>query len=175
MMAENSPVFSSKSNGIVERAVQSVQGMIRTLRSAVEEKWKVKLPTDHAIWPRMAEYAGYLLSRAEVGKDGRTAYERLKGKKAKLQRHEFGEAVLWKRRPEGGPLGKLTCMWDDGVYLGVKPTTGEMIIGDERGVWRTRTTRKKCGSEKWDPENVKKIAGVPGRRTWRTRRRMERN
>ena len=31
MIIENSPVGSSKSNGIVERAIQSVQGMIRTI------------------------------------------------------------------------------------------------------------------------------------------------
>ena len=61
----------------------------------------------------------------EIGKDRKTAYERLKGKKAKVQGLEFGEGVLWKRRPEGGPLGKLTCMWNDGVFMGVKGSTGE--------------------------------------------------
>ena len=35
MIVENSPVGSSKSNGIVERAIQSVQGMIRTIRSDI--------------------------------------------------------------------------------------------------------------------------------------------
>ena len=40
MTVENSPVGNSKSNGIVERAIQSVQGMISTLRSSVEEKRK---------------------------------------------------------------------------------------------------------------------------------------
>ena len=34
---EHSPVRSSKSNGLVEKAVQDVQGMIRTMRSALEE------------------------------------------------------------------------------------------------------------------------------------------
>ena len=33
----NSAVGSSKSNGIVERSIQSVQGMIRTIRTAIEE------------------------------------------------------------------------------------------------------------------------------------------
>ena len=37
MVVEHSPVHSSKSNGYIERAVQGVQGMIRTWRSAVEE------------------------------------------------------------------------------------------------------------------------------------------
>ena len=46
---------------------------------------------------------------------------------------EFGEAVLWTRRREGGPLGKLSCMWEDGTFLGVKETTGERIVGDKGG------------------------------------------
>ena len=50
MAMEHSPVHSSKSNGVVERAVQSVQGMVRTMRSALEEKWGVKLEVDHAVW-----------------------------------------------------------------------------------------------------------------------------
>ena len=37
MIVENSPVGSSKSNGTVERAIQSVQGMVRTLRISLEE------------------------------------------------------------------------------------------------------------------------------------------
>ena len=36
MIIEISPVGSSKSNGIVERAIKSVQGMIRTIRSDIE-------------------------------------------------------------------------------------------------------------------------------------------
>ena len=109
----------------------------------MEEKWGVKLEVDHAVWPWLVEYAGWLLTRAEVGADGKTAYERSRGKDAKLPGVEFGEGVLWKRRREGGPLGKLTCMWEDGIFLGVKGGTGEMIVGDGKGVWRTRTMRRK--------------------------------
>ncbi len=74
---------------------------------------------------------------------------------------EFGEGVLWERRREGGPLGKLTCMWEDGIFLGVKGSTGEMIVGDEKGVWRTRTIRRKPEGERWSRENLEKIGGVP--------------
>lgn len=135
MVVEHSPVRSSQSNGVVERGIQAVQGMIRTMRSALEEKWGVKLEVVRPVWSWMAEYAAFLLTRCEVGKDGKTAYERLKGKKAKVQGVEFGEAVMWKRRREGGPLGKLTCVWEDGVFLGVKGSAGEIIIGDKKGAW----------------------------------------
>ena len=43
----------------------------------------------------MAEYAGSLLTRFEVGRDGRASHKRLKGKKAKVQGMEFGEGILW--------------------------------------------------------------------------------
>ncbi len=49
-----------------------------------------------------------MLNRYEVGKDGRTAYERCRGKPAKTFGLEFGEAVRWKRKPVGRHLGKLT-------------------------------------------------------------------
>ena len=35
-MTEHSPVGESKSNGIIERTTQSVEGQIRTLRSKIE-------------------------------------------------------------------------------------------------------------------------------------------
>ena len=131
---ENSPTYSHQSNGVIERGVQSVEGIIRSIRSALEERISEKLNIGDAIWPWLIEYSGYLLNRCEVGKDGKTAYERSKGKRAKISGIEFGETVLWKRRPVGNALGKLAILWEDGVFLGVKGTTGELIIGAGDGV-----------------------------------------
>ena len=39
----------------------------------------------------MVEFAGVLVNRYEVGKDGRTPYERSRGKKSRLLGLEFGE------------------------------------------------------------------------------------
>ncbi len=75
MMVERSPPYSSQSNGEVERAVRSVVEMARVLRSALEERWRTKIPPEHAIWPWIVEWGAWLLNRLEVGKDGRTAYE----------------------------------------------------------------------------------------------------
>ena len=52
---EHSPTYASQSNGIVERGIQSVEGMIRTLRSALEERISAKLDIKDAIWPWLIE------------------------------------------------------------------------------------------------------------------------
>ena len=59
----------------------------------------------------------YLLTRCGVGKDGRKPVESIKAKMARAQGMEFGEGLWWKRRREGGRLGKLTVMWEDGVCV----------------------------------------------------------
>ena len=139
---ENSPVGSSKSNGIVERAIQSVQEMIRTIRSDIEGRWGVKIDATHSIWPWIAEHAGLLLTMFEVGRDGKTAYERLKGKSAKVQGMAFAEGILWKRKRTGDRSGNyvhvggwhlLRCQSDDG--------------GGHRGKSKRRVVDQNC-SEK---------------------------
>ena len=127
MIIENCPVGSSKSNGIVERATQSLQGMIRTIRSDIEGRWTVKIDVTHSIWPWIAGHAGFSLTRFEVGRDGKTAYERLKGKPAKVQGMAFAEGILSKRKRAGGPPQEID-VHEDGIYLGVKATTAEVIV-----------------------------------------------
>ena len=109
-IVEASPVGSSGSNGRVERAIQSVQDQVRVMRVAFQDRWKVDVSHRHAVFPWMLEYAAHLLNRYEVGRDGRTAFERLKAKKAKPLGMEFGELVQWRTRPIGSSsaLGSWT-------------------------------------------------------------------
>ena len=161
MVVENSPVHSSRSNGFTE----SVQGLVGTWRRSLEAKWGVKLDVEHSIWPCLVEMVGWMMSRADVGADGKTGHERCKGRRARLLGMDFGEAVLWKRRREGGPLGKRSCMWEDGIFLGVKGTTGENIVADKKGVWRTRTVRRKTKEERWLPKRWNGLEACLGGRT----------
>ena len=43
----------------------------------------------------LVEYAGFLVSRYTVGKDGKTPYERWKGNRSIKPTCEFGEKVLY--------------------------------------------------------------------------------
>ena len=117
-IVENSPVGSSQSNGVIERAMQSIEGQLRVLKLALERRWMAEIPVHHLVLAWAVEYASFLLNRFEVGHDGKTAYERLKGKRATTLAIEFGEKVLWKASHQGGALGKLSSTWRVGVYLG---------------------------------------------------------
>jgi hypothetical protein len=55
-------------------------------------------------------------------------------------------------------------MWSDGVYLGVKATTGEIILGTSEGIWQTRTVQKKPLGQRWHKKNFNMIGGVPWKR-----------
>ena len=80
---ENSPVGASQSNGVVERGIQSIAGQVRVLLDAAEARWKVIIPSNHPVMCYVVEYAAFLMNRFEVGQDGRTSFERCKGKQAK--------------------------------------------------------------------------------------------
>ena len=55
-------------------------------------------------------------------------------------------------------------MWEDGIYLGVKATTAEVIVGNRNGVWLTRTVRRKPAKERWDRSNLEMVVAVPWRK-----------
>ena len=80
-MLEQSPVADSRSNGFIERAIQTVEGQIRTMKCALDRRLGVKVPSDWCVIPWLAEHAGNLLTMFEVGQDGKTPFQRLRGRK----------------------------------------------------------------------------------------------
>jgi hypothetical protein len=130
---EQSAVGSSQSNGMIERGILTVEGQIRVMKDALETRLEEKIPGEHAVLAWLVEFAAVLVNRYEVGHDGKTAYERLRGKKSKLLGLEFGERLNYKRNRSGNKLAKLDCMWEDGMFLGYRSNSGEIIIGTEEG------------------------------------------
>ncbi len=110
-MLEQSPVGSSASNGVVERGILTVEGQIRVLRDALKGRIKEDVPSDHAVLSWLVEFAAVLVNRYEVGHDGKTPYERSRGKKSKLLGLEFGELLNFRRAPISGRLAKLDSLW----------------------------------------------------------------
>ena len=124
---ENSPVGDSRSNGHAERAVQSIAGHVRTIKKALEDRVGIKLNSDHPVIPWIILHSADILNKFSVGKDGKTAYERWKGKQWTKESVEFGELIHFKL-PKNTSRGKLDDRWDEGIFLGMKCRTGEYFV-----------------------------------------------
>ena len=107
---EHSPVRSSGSNGIIERGIKEVEARVSCMKSALDERIGSDLSAKSNVLPWMVEYASVLINRYLVGRDGKTAYERSKGKSSKMLGFEFAEMVHFRRAPTPGRLGKLDTL-----------------------------------------------------------------
>ena len=115
-LLENSLVGDSRSNGIAERAVQSVAEQIRVLRTALEAKLKAKVPGNHPVICWLIEHSADLLNKYQKGDDGRTAYHRLRGKSWNHEMVEFGEKVHYRiNRKALTKEYKLDGRWSEGT------------------------------------------------------------
>ena len=62
IMLEHSPVGDSQANGDAERAVQSVQGIARTLKEALEISIAAEVPVAHDVMTWLVEHAAIILN-----------------------------------------------------------------------------------------------------------------
>ena len=94
-----------------------------------------------------------------MGNGGMTASQRLKVKKCRLPIVEFGEKVMYEKHVKSGEKkGSLEAEFAEGVYLGVKPSDLEYIIGDRRGdVVYSRTIRRQPMGDRWSVEWLKGV------------------
>lgn len=115
-LIEEAPKQSKGSNGMAERAVQAIEGMVRTMKSALEERVGRSIKAEAPIITFMAEHASYLINRMEVGKDGKTSYERNKGKRSTVLGVEFGEKMMVKKFAKT-KMEKLNPSWYYGIFV----------------------------------------------------------
>ena len=101
------------------------------------------------------------MSKYQIGDDGKTAYERLKGKPFTRPAVEFGEKVHYRKSAKGQKENKLDSKWDEGYFMGYYWRTGEAIVGTDDGIKRAGTIRRVGGHRRWDAEGIAAIRGMP--------------
>ena len=138
---------------MVERAVQAVEGQIRVMKLALEDRIGLEVKAGSCIVTFMAEYGAYMMNRLEVGKDGRTPYERVKGKAATLLGVEFGEKLLW-RKKAGSKMDKLNPKYEYGIFVGARPRSGELWVATAAGVVKARAVRRIFRELRWSPDSL---------------------
>ena len=112
--------------------------------------------------PWLVRWAAMLLSRYGKGKDGKTPYERQRGRKCELDLVPFGEIVLY-RLPEVATdrHQALEPRWDKGVWLGYARHSSEVLIGTPKGIIKAWSIRRQPEGQQEDGELVKALRGSP--------------
>ena len=89
-----------------------------------------------------------ILSKCQKGRDGRTPFERLQGKKPTQEFVPFGEKVL--ARPiSSEPLNRMNPRYKFGVWMGVRNNSAECYVGTAEGVFRAREVRRIEHQDRW--------------------------
>ena len=149
---------------MVERAVQAVEQSLRTMKSALDERMGVKVDVRHPVLTWLCDFVGFMMNRFEVASDGKTPYERIKGKEAQVLGLEFGEKVMYKHAP-GKYMEKINARWSWGLFVGVRARSSELVvINEDKEVKYVRTARRIPESQRWDVNCLAWVEAVPWNR-----------
>ena len=158
---EQSAVGESDSNATVERAIQDVEGQIRTLRASLEGKIQQKVRLTNPVVPWMVRHAAALITRCRIRPSGKTSLEMIRGRRTNAQIAEFGESVLFKIPKTKLNPGKFEDQWTTGVYLGFDMRSMETLIGTNVGVFKCTDFKRKPLQERWSADAINAIQGSP--------------
>ena len=111
---------------------ESMEKLTRVHKLAIETRIKEKLSVRHPLFAWLVEFCADLYNRFQVGPDGKTAQQRLKGKHSNQVMVEFGTAVMFRvfGKVQGSSMGER---WFHGIFLGKKAGTEENFVIRENG------------------------------------------
>ncbi len=144
---------------------------VRVMKGCLEESVKSKIDPGHPIVKWLIEYAATVISRYRVGSDGRTAYERVRGKQCTKTVTTFGEKTYYINVTIDKESKEATeAKWEYGLWLGVHVRSNENIIATNDGVIRRRTVKRMREDLRWDAMAINGLTGV----SWDWKRQTER-
>ena len=160
---EKSMTGDHQGNGLAENMIREIEGMIRTWRNHLEQKYGMKIEATNPIFPWMVRYAGEVITRFKKGPDGMTAYERLKdGKKSRTRGAQLGERVMFMPANDAkNKKDKLDDVYDEGVWVGTSNADGSSILLTPDGPRVSRSIRQLPDGEKYDGAFLMSVRGTP--------------
>ena len=128
--------------------------MVKTILSNLESRWRVSVTRYHRVHLWRFEWAADLMTRyAHVGDLGKRAVQLIRGSKSSRNIAQFGEQILYKSlQLYGYHRGNKEDTILDGIYLGTRLRSDEILIGTTRGVIKTRILRRRVEKGQRDTE-----------------------
>ena len=150
-----------------------VRGVFRTLKLCLEARLGKYLPVAHAITAWLLQHACTVINARCRGPDGRTAWQRVKGRSFRQLPLGFGECVLYKlpsKGPQSTPDGNMGSRWLEGVFLGYNRSSNSYIVATEAGTVSARSLYRRPIANRWSLERISAIVATP----WSLREKPDR-
>jgi hypothetical protein len=162
VIPENPPKGESQSNGRAEEAGKTCRGFAKVIRDQLEETANISIGCDDAIAQWIVRWSAMLPSRFLEGKDGKTAYERRRGRRCTIPTERIGEKVWYKElKAKTEAKDKAEIEWAEGIWLGHATESNEVLVGTRKGVVRAWAIRKQEVKDRWDADLIKNMQGTP--------------
>ena len=146
---EVSPPGDSAGDGIAERAILTVGGLVRTTKAVVEEKVLQGRNAGPRLIAWMVHHAAQVICACMVGADGLTPLRRLKGRKFGTPLASVGESV-WLRDLVLERANKFNPRCTEARLLGFCLKSSRYIVVDFDGRFRmVRTIKRANADDRW--------------------------
>ena len=156
---QTAPRESHQSNGATERAILEVSRQVRTIVNAMEMRYpdfRMSVNSQQYTWA--VRHAGWLLTRYLIKTDGKTAYERLRGREYKGEIAECFEVVTYKLAET--QRGKLDAQSSIGIWVGKSIHSDEHYVSTNDGIRRCPSIWRRPENKRWDSAHLSKMKGL---------------
>ena len=109
----------------------------------------------------MVQHGAFLVTRGQLGADGKTAFTRRRGRSYKRDLPAFGEKVLYLQA--GKRRSKLEDRWHPGIFCGIADRLDEVLVMDASGVHKARTCKWLDERARVDASLLSSVTGLPWR------------
>ena len=127
--------YDPQTAGAAEVAVRNMKAQMRAMHLTMDRFLGKHVPIRHPLIAWLVEYAAFVRLTGVIGRGGKTAYSRIRGRNHTLRLPFFAEHVRYKARAREGGIKGEGVRWGDGIYIGIHRRTNQYLVyDDERGV-----------------------------------------
>ena len=134
---------------------------MRVHKLRLEARIGERISVTHPVFAWLVEHVADVINKCLVSSDGKTSFERVKGKKHHGEMVEFATPILHRvaGKVHGGVMAER---WLDGLWLGKCFETGEHIVSMTEGqVVRARAIKEKPTNTELTKEMLDTVKGLP--------------
>ena len=154
---------SDQSNGAAENYQKQLEGQVRTMLAALQDRTQYRPTTDSALMKWIVRRAAWLIPRFKRN-DVQSPLHRAMGGPYRGKLLEFGESLLG-HLPEvgkgsGNPAPKLADRWKSAVCLGKSDLTVDRLVRTDERVVNAPSVRR-LDEHSWLEENLRAVVETP--------------